>query len=194
MSQLHGRGSRRRATDSDALVALNAVGVGALDFGAPTGSTLTGVYQAWSVWMGGPLLQFDLPVRSRQQPRIGAPDPALTPNAGLAITEPCDQFGVIGALEHGWPPCRSRCTPPGRVALRADAGYFSGALAHAAYKAHISARSAPSGSPRRGGCWSASLRTTGTTRPAWTMRRSRSLSTVRTGGRRTRRFWFAGSC
>ena len=100
MSQLHGRGSRPRATDSDALVTPNAVGVGALDFGAPTGSTLTGVYQAWSVWIGGPLLQFDLPVRSQQQPRIGAPDPALAPNAGLAaITELCDQFGGIGALD-----------------------------------------------------------------------------------------------
>jgi hypothetical protein len=28
--------------------------------------------------------------------------------------------------------------PPGRVTPRADAGYFSGALAHAAYNAHIS--------------------------------------------------------
>ena len=38
--------------------------------------------------------------RSRQQPRIGAPDPALTPNAGLAaVTELCDQLGVIGALD-----------------------------------------------------------------------------------------------
>ena len=36
--------------------------------------------------------------RSRQQPRIGAPDPALTPNAGLAaVTELCDRLGVIGA-------------------------------------------------------------------------------------------------
>jgi hypothetical protein len=35
--------------------------------------------------------------RSRQQPRIGAPDPALTPNAGLAvITELCGRLGVIG--------------------------------------------------------------------------------------------------
>jgi hypothetical protein len=38
--------------------------------------------------------------RSRQQPRIGAPDPALTPNAGLAaVTELCDRLGVIGALD-----------------------------------------------------------------------------------------------
>ena len=38
--------------------------------------------------------------RSRQQPRIGAPDPALTPNAGLAaVTELCDRLGVIVALD-----------------------------------------------------------------------------------------------
>jgi hypothetical protein len=38
--------------------------------------------------------------RSRQQPRIGAPDRSLTPNAGLAaITELCDQLGVIGFTE-----------------------------------------------------------------------------------------------
>ena len=38
--------------------------------------------------------------RSRQQPRIGVPDPALTPNAGLAaITELCGRLGVIGALD-----------------------------------------------------------------------------------------------
>ena len=37
---------------------------------------------------------------SRQQPRIGAPDRSLTPNAGLAvITELCDRLGVIGALD-----------------------------------------------------------------------------------------------
>ena len=37
--------------------------------------------------------------RSRQQPRIGAPDPALTPNAGLAaVTVLCVRLGVIGAL------------------------------------------------------------------------------------------------
>jgi len=36
----------------------------------------------------------------RQQVRIGAPDPALTPNAGLAvITELCGRLGVIGALD-----------------------------------------------------------------------------------------------
>ena len=36
--------------------------------------------------------------RSRQQPRIGAPDPALTPNAGLAVlTELCDRVGAGNA-------------------------------------------------------------------------------------------------
>ena len=53
--------------------------------------------------------------------------------------------------------------------------------------AHRASRSAPSGSRRCGGCWPASPRTTGTTRSRWTMPRSRSLSTARTGGRRTRR-------
>ena len=44
-----------------------------------------------------------------QQPRIGAPDPALTPNAGLAaITELCDQLGVIGALDAAVGPVKQR--------------------------------------------------------------------------------------
>ena len=47
--------------------------------------------------------------RSRQQPRIGAPDPALTPNAGLAvITELCGQLGVIGALDAAVGPVKQR--------------------------------------------------------------------------------------
>ena len=47
--------------------------------------------------------------RSRQQPRIGAPDPALTPNAGLAvITELCDRLGVIGALDAAVGPVKQR--------------------------------------------------------------------------------------
>ena len=47
--------------------------------------------------------------RSRQQPRIGAPDPALTPNAGLAaITELCDRLGVIGALDAAVGPIKQR--------------------------------------------------------------------------------------
>jgi len=47
--------------------------------------------------------------RSWQQPRIGAPDPALTPNAGLAaITELCDQLGVIGALDAAVGPVKQR--------------------------------------------------------------------------------------
>ena len=44
-----------------------------------------------------------------QQPRIGAPDPALTPNAGLAaITELCDRLGVIGALDAAVGPVKQR--------------------------------------------------------------------------------------
>jgi hypothetical protein len=47
--------------------------------------------------------------RSRQQPRIGAPDPALTPNAGLAaVTELCDRLGVIGALDTAVGPVKQR--------------------------------------------------------------------------------------
>ena len=49
------------------------------------------------------------PGRSRQQPRIGAPDPALTANAGLAaITGLCDQLGVIGALDAAVGPVKQR--------------------------------------------------------------------------------------
>ncbi|HLM87486.1 MAG TPA: IS1380 family transposase [Streptosporangiaceae bacterium] len=49
------------------------------------------------------------PGRSRQQPRIGAPDPALTANAGLAaITELCDQLGVIAALDAAVGPIKQR--------------------------------------------------------------------------------------
>ena len=47
--------------------------------------------------------------KSRQQPRIGAPDPALTPNAGLAaITELCGRLGVIGALDAAVGPIKQR--------------------------------------------------------------------------------------
>jgi hypothetical protein len=46
---------------------------------------------------------------SRQQPRISAPDPALTPNAGLAvITELCGRLGVIGALDTAVGPIKQR--------------------------------------------------------------------------------------
>ena len=45
----------------------------------------------------------------RQQVRIGAPDPALTPNAGLAvITELCGRLGVIGALDAAVGPIKQR--------------------------------------------------------------------------------------
>ena len=47
--------------------------------------------------------------RSRQQPRIGAPDPALTPNAGLAvITELCGRLGVVSALDTAVGPIKQR--------------------------------------------------------------------------------------
>ena len=45
----------------------------------------------------------------RQQPRIGAPDRSLTPNAGLAaVTELCDQLGVISALDAAVGPVKQR--------------------------------------------------------------------------------------
>jgi hypothetical protein len=56
--------------------------------------------------------------KCRQQPRIGAPDPALTPNAGLAaITELCDRLGVIEAVDAAVGPIKQR-----------DRGYGAGEL------------------------------------------------------------------
>jgi hypothetical protein len=47
--------------------------------------------------------------RSRHQPRIGAPDRSLTPNAGLAvITELCGRLGVISALDTAVGPIKQR--------------------------------------------------------------------------------------
>jgi len=47
--------------------------------------------------------------RSRQQPRIGAPDRSLTPNAGLAvITGLCERLGVIGTLDAAVGPVKLR--------------------------------------------------------------------------------------
>ena len=44
-----------------------------------------------------------------RQPRVGAPDAALTPNAGLAaITELCGRLGVIGALDAAVGPVKQR--------------------------------------------------------------------------------------
>ena len=45
----------------------------------------------------------------RRSPRIGAPDPGLTPSAGLAaITELCDRLGVISALDAAVGPIKQR--------------------------------------------------------------------------------------
>jgi len=47
--------------------------------------------------------------RPRQQPRIGAPDRSLTPNAGLtAVTELCGRLGVIDALDAAVGPIKQR--------------------------------------------------------------------------------------
>jgi Transposase DDE domain group 1 len=70
----------------------------------------------------------------------------------------------------------------GRVAMRADAGYFAGQLARAAHDAHIGFAI---GARRIAPLWRllpASPTTTGTTRPRWTMLRSQSRGTARTGG------------
>jgi hypothetical protein len=41
--------------------------------------------------------------------RIGAPDPALTPNAGLAaVSELCGRLGVISALDAAVGPIKQR--------------------------------------------------------------------------------------
>jgi Transposase DDE domain group 1 len=56
--------------------------------------------------------------RKRRQPRIGAPDLALTPNAGLAaVSELCDRLGVIEALDAAVGPVKQR-----------DRGYGAGQL------------------------------------------------------------------
>jgi len=48
-------------------------------------------------------------VQKRQRPRVGAPDAALTPNAGLAaITELCGRLGVIEALDAAVGPVKQR--------------------------------------------------------------------------------------
>ena len=47
--------------------------------------------------------------RRRQQVRAGAPDAALTSNAGLAaVSELCDRLGVIGALDAAVGPVKQR--------------------------------------------------------------------------------------
>jgi hypothetical protein len=47
--------------------------------------------------------------RRRQQAQVGAPDPALTPNAGLAvISELCGRLGVIEALDAAVGPIKQR--------------------------------------------------------------------------------------
>ena len=47
--------------------------------------------------------------RNRRRPRVGAPDRALTANAGLAaVTELCDRLGVIGAIDAAAGPVKQR--------------------------------------------------------------------------------------
>ena len=64
---------------------------------------------------------------NRQQPRIGAPDPALTPNAGLAaISELCGRLGVIEALDTAVGPIKQR-----------DRGFGAGELLAGLAAAHL---------------------------------------------------------
>src|SRR5487761_1226689 len=47
--------------------------------------------------------------RKRRQVRVGAPDAALTPNAGMAaVSELCERLGVIGALDAAVGPVKQR--------------------------------------------------------------------------------------
>ena len=47
--------------------------------------------------------------RKRQQVRVGAPDRALTPDAGIAaVTELCDRLGVIEAIDAAVGPVKER--------------------------------------------------------------------------------------
>jgi hypothetical protein len=56
--------------------------------------------------------------RKRRQARVGVPDSALTPNAGLAaVSELCDRLDVIGALDAAVGPVKQR-----------DRGYGAGEL------------------------------------------------------------------
>jgi len=75
-----------------------------------------------------------------------------------------------------------RARARGRVAPRADAGYFAGALARAGEDEHIAFAIGARRIARCGGCWTASARRAGATRPAWTMPRSPWRPTARTGG------------
>ncbi len=86
-----------------------------------------------------------------------------------------------------------RARQSGRVAMRADAGYFAGQLARAAHDEQIAVAI---GAKRIAPLWRllAGLAGDAWTRSRWTMPRSRSLSTARTGGRRTPGCWSAGSC
>ena len=78
-----------------------------------------------------------------------------------------------------------RARAGGRVAMRADAGYFAGQLARAAHDEHICFAI---GARRIAPLWrlpAASPTTTGTMRSRWTMPRSPWPITARTGGPRT---------
>jgi hypothetical protein len=59
--------------------------------------------------------------------RVGAPDAALTPNAGMAvISELCDRLGVIGALDAAVGPVKQRDRGFGAGELTGDRGGTTG--------------------------------------------------------------------
>jgi hypothetical protein len=67
--------------------------------------------------------------RKRRQARIGAPDAALTPSAGLAaVSELCDRLGVIEALDAAVGPVkqRSRGYGPGQLLTGIAAAQLAG--------------------------------------------------------------------
>ena len=70
----------------------------------------------------------------------------------------------------------------GRIRLRADAGYFAGSWPAPPCSPRSSSPSGRGGSPRCGGCWTASPRPTGPTRSTCPPPRSRWPTTARTGG------------
>src|ERR1019366_2245350 len=82
-----------------------------------------------------------------------------------------------------WPPCR-RGRGPGAASRRVSTPGISPGRSPAPPTTSTSASpSALSASPRCGGCWTASAKTTGPMPSRWTARRSRWPITGRTGGR-----------
>jgi hypothetical protein len=91
--------------------------------------------------------------------------------------------GAAGLLRRALAALPAAARALGQVALRAGAGYFAGRWPAPPATSTLISRSARSGSRRCGGCFPVSPKRTGMTRPICTPRRSRWLTTARTGGR-----------